>query len=65
MKDCIAESGEAYTQMALELALNPVLLKSVRGRLAQNSKTMPLFDSKLYVSNLENLYRKIAAYKAN
>jgi predicted O-linked N-acetylglucosamine transferase (SPINDLY family) len=59
MADCIVESIEAYTKKAIELALNPALLQLVRGRLAQNSKTMPLFDSKLYVKNLENTYRTI------
>jgi protein O-GlcNAc transferase len=65
MADCIVESIEEYTEKAIELALNPTLLQSVRGRLAQNSKTKPLFDSKLHVRNLENLYREIFTNKAN
>jgi predicted O-linked N-acetylglucosamine transferase (SPINDLY family) len=65
MVDCIAASSEAYTEKAIELALNPGLLQSVRNRLSQNSKTMPLFDSKLYVRNLENVYHDIVACKAN
>jgi len=65
MADCIAASSEAYTENAIELALNPISLQSLRSRLTQNSKTMPLFDSKLYVKNLENLYREIDANKAN
>jgi predicted O-linked N-acetylglucosamine transferase (SPINDLY family) len=59
MADCIVDSVEAYTEKAIELALNPALLQSVRGRLTQNSKFMPLFDSKRYVKNLENTYRTI------
>ncbi len=65
MADCITASGEAYTEKAIELALNPALLRSVRDRLSQNSKTMPLFDSKRYVRNLENVYREIGTNKAN
>jgi predicted O-linked N-acetylglucosamine transferase (SPINDLY family) len=65
MVDCIAASSETYTEKAIELALNPALLQSVRDRLSRNSKTMPLFDSKLYVRNLENVYREIVAYMAN
>jgi predicted O-linked N-acetylglucosamine transferase (SPINDLY family) len=65
MVDCIAVSSKAYTEKAIELALNPISLQSLRSRLTQNSKTMPLFDSKLYVKNLENLYREIDANKAN
>jgi len=65
MADCIVTSIEAYTEKAIELASNPALLQSLRNRLSQNSKTMPLFDSKLYVRNLENLYREIGANKAN
>jgi protein O-GlcNAc transferase len=65
MADCIVESIEEYTEKAIELALNPTLLQSVRGRLAQNSKTKTLFDSKLYVRNLENLYREIFTNKAD
>jgi len=65
MADCIVESIEEYTEKAIELALNPTLLQLVKGRLAQNSKTKPLFDSKLHVRNLENLYREIFTNKAN
>jgi predicted O-linked N-acetylglucosamine transferase (SPINDLY family) len=65
LEDCITESSEAYTEKAIDLALNPALLKSIRMRLAQNSKTMPLFDSRLYVRNLENLYREFVAHKTN
>jgi predicted O-linked N-acetylglucosamine transferase (SPINDLY family) len=65
MADCIAISSEAYTEKAIELASNPALLQSLKNRLSQNSKTMPLFDSKLYVRNLENVYREIGANKAN
>ena len=65
MADCIAVSSEAYTEKAIELALNPALLQSVRSRLSQKGKSMPLFDSRLYVRNLENLYRDIVTAKAN
>jgi predicted O-linked N-acetylglucosamine transferase (SPINDLY family) len=65
MADCIAASSEAYTERAMELALNPALLQSLRGQLSQNSKTMPLFDSKLYVRNLEDLYREIISQNAS
>ena len=65
LEDCITESSEAYTEKAIDLALNPALLKSMRMRLAQNSKTMPLFDSRLYVRNLESLYREFVAHKTN
>jgi len=65
MADCIVDSVEAYMEKAIALALNPALLQSLRVRLAQNSKTMPLFDSKLYVGNLENLYREISTNSAN
>lgn len=64
MADCIVESIEAYTKKAIELALNPALLQTVRDRLAQNSKTSPLFDSKLYVRSLENTYRTIISQHA-
>jgi predicted O-linked N-acetylglucosamine transferase (SPINDLY family) len=65
MADCIAVSSEAYTEKAIELALNPALLQSVRSRLSQKGKSMPLFDSRLYVRNLENLYRDIVTTQAN
>jgi predicted O-linked N-acetylglucosamine transferase (SPINDLY family) len=64
MADCIATSSAAYTEKAIELALNPALLRSVRDQLTQNSKTMPLFDSRLYVRNLENTYRTIISKHA-
>ena len=59
--DCIAASSEAYTEKAIALASDPALLQSLRGRLTRNSKTMPLFDSKLYVKNLENTYRTLVS----
>jgi protein O-GlcNAc transferase len=61
MADCIAASSEAYTEKAIALASDPALLQSLRGRLTRNSKTMPLFDSKLYVKNLENTYRTLVS----
>jgi predicted O-linked N-acetylglucosamine transferase (SPINDLY family) len=65
MADCIVTSSEAYTEKAIKLASNSALLQSLRDRLSQNSKTTPLFDSMLYVRNLENLYREIDANKVN
>lgn len=65
MADMIVDTSAAYTAKAIELASKPALLQSVKGRMIENSRTMPLFDSKLFVSNLENIYRKILALEAN
>jgi protein O-GlcNAc transferase len=65
MADLVVDSRAAYTAKAIELASNSTLFQSVKSRLTQHSRTMPLFDSKLYVSNLENTYREIIALESS
>lgn len=65
MADFVVNTSAAYTAKAIEFALNSDLAQSVKSRMIQNSRTMPLFDSKLYVSNLENTYREIIALKSS
>lgn len=65
MADLVVDTSAAYTAKAIEFALNGELVQSVKNRMIQNSRTMPLFDSKLYVNNLENTYREIVALESN
>jgi predicted O-linked N-acetylglucosamine transferase (SPINDLY family) len=47
---------EGYEALALELALNPALLKATREKLARNRLTAPLYDSDRFRRNIEAAY---------
>jgi predicted O-linked N-acetylglucosamine transferase (SPINDLY family) len=64
MNELITNSSSEYHAMALDLACDSEKLKNIRSKLRENSKTSPLFDSKLYVKNLENTYRTIISKHA-
>jgi predicted O-linked N-acetylglucosamine transferase (SPINDLY family) len=56
LSDLITRSLEDYERMALKLATSPDMLSDIRGRLAQNRKTHPLFDTDLLRRHLELAY---------
>jgi protein O-GlcNAc transferase len=56
LPELITHSAEEYEALAIELALNPGKLKAIRGKLARNRLTMPLFDTPLYTKHLEVAY---------
>jgi predicted O-linked N-acetylglucosamine transferase (SPINDLY family) len=47
---------EAYEALAIDLAMRPEKLAAVRGKLAANRLTTPLFDTKLTTRHLEAAY---------
>jgi predicted O-linked N-acetylglucosamine transferase (SPINDLY family) len=60
--DCpelITETKEEYESLILELATNPKKLLKIRDKLVDNRLSKPLFNSELYIENLENAYQKI------
>jgi protein O-GlcNAc transferase len=52
-RELITETSADYQRRAIALAGDPVRLAAIRGRLAQNRLTMPLFDTRLFTRHME------------
>lgn len=61
LPELVADTDEAYVQLAVELAIAPDKLEGIRSRLQMNYKKIPLFDSVKFTKNLENLYVEMYA----
>jgi predicted O-linked N-acetylglucosamine transferase (SPINDLY family) len=61
LPDLVTTSLEEYAATALALAEDPSRLAAVRGRLAQNLRTAPLFDTARYARHLEAAYARAHA----
>jgi len=57
--ELVTNSKESYESVAIKLANNPEKLKNIKIRLAKNLLTSSLYNSKLFVKNLEDAYLKI------
>ena len=64
MPDLIVNTPEEYFEKALELASNPQALKDLRFKLEANRLTAPLFNTKQYVQDLEQLYTELLEQKS-
>lgn len=58
LPELIAKSESEYEQLALDLALNPERLAALKGKLAANRLTAPLFDSELFTKHIEEAYQQ-------
>lgn len=56
--ELITHSEREYEQLALDLALNPERLASVKAKLIENRLTMPLFDTGLSTKHIEEAYEQ-------
>jgi protein O-GlcNAc transferase len=56
LPELITENLEAYEALALKLAGDPALLQSIRGKLARNRLTTPLFDTDRFRRHIEAAY---------
>lgn len=56
LPELIAASQERYESLAVELASDPQLLAALRGKLAANLRTTPLFDTVASARHLEAAY---------
>jgi predicted O-linked N-acetylglucosamine transferase (SPINDLY family) len=56
LEDLITYSSKEYVSKAIELYSSPEKMTNLKQRLAENLKTKPLFNTRLYVNNLEVLY---------
>lgn len=53
LRELITETSADYERRAIALAADPVRLAAIRGRLAQNRLTAPLFDTRLFTRHME------------
>lgn len=56
MPELVAETPEAYENLAVELARSPEKLAVIKKKLARHRLTAPLFDTQLYTRHLESAY---------
>jgi protein O-GlcNAc transferase len=56
LPELITTSLPEYEAMALKLARDPVLLASLKAKLASNRKTFPLFDTERFARHIEAAY---------
>lgn len=59
LPELITYSQKEYESLAVELATNPQKLNTLRSKLLSNRLTAPLFNTKLFVKNLEKEYIKM------
>ena len=60
LPELVTENPQDYEALALKLAREPQLLRSLREKLQKNRLTQPLFDSDRFRRNIEKLYCQIA-----
>ena len=53
----VADSDEAYIDLAVELASNRRRLSTLRRKLRERMKASPLMDEQSFIANLESAYR--------
>ena len=57
MEELITENLEDYRDLAVDLAKNPLKLKTIRETISRNRLTTPLFDTPGLVNSLEQAYK--------
>jgi predicted O-linked N-acetylglucosamine transferase (SPINDLY family) len=62
LPELITQSMEEYEALALRLARNPAELATLRGKLAKNRDSAPLFDTPAYARHLEAAYLRMWEY---
>ena len=56
MPELIVQSNDQYFEKALELATKPEMLSAIRNKLETNRSTAPLFNSRQYAQDLEQIF---------
>jgi len=59
LPELIADSLDNYERMAIELAVNPEKLATIKNKLDRKRLGAPLFDGKLFAEHIEKAYRKM------
>ena len=57
MPELITHSHEEYESLALKLATQPDILRTIRRKLASSIRTQPLFDTQLFTRHIESAFR--------
>jgi protein O-GlcNAc transferase len=57
LPELVTENLADYEALALKLATDPALLKSVGRKLSQNRLTHPLFDTARFARHIESAYK--------
>jgi predicted O-linked N-acetylglucosamine transferase (SPINDLY family) len=66
LTELITSTPQAYEALAIELATNPEKLAAIKGKLANNRLTTPLFDTQMYTRHIEAAYTMMyERYQAN
>jgi len=56
LPELVTTMAQEYENLAVELAIRPEMLRSIREKLEQNRLTQPLFDTRLFTRHLESAY---------
>jgi len=56
LPELITHTHQEYEALAIELAMSPQKLASIKQKLIKNRMTTPLFDTNQYTKHLENAY---------
>ena len=56
LSEMIVKTKKEYKDLAIEIANNKEKLKQIKNKLQKNILTKPLFDTKLFTKNIEELY---------
>jgi protein O-GlcNAc transferase len=59
LPELITNSPTEYEALAIELAMNPQRLAGIKSKLIDGRLTTPLFDTPLFVKNLESTYMRM------
>ena len=59
LEELIAKTKIEYENLAIKIATNSKVLKNIKNKIKRNKFNKPLFNTKLYTSNLELAYKKI------
>lgn len=59
LPELVTETQTEYEALAIELATNPIKLKSIKDKLENNRLTTSLFDTVLFTKHIEAAYTKI------
>lgn len=60
LQELIVNSDQKYIDLAIELALNDEKLVSLKRKMEINKLSSTLFNTKLFVKRLEDIYLQIA-----
>jgi predicted O-linked N-acetylglucosamine transferase (SPINDLY family) len=59
LPEMITTTQDEYELLAIELAINPEKMKTIKEKLVNNLTTAPLFNTSLYTQHLEAAYSKM------